>query len=66
MLKKFSQFCTRATIGFFNLVRRADILVVVFALILMHNLYILVEMFYPVTGEPSMIWIYETVFRQAE
>ena len=52
----------KASTWFFKIITKLDILVIIFALILMHNLHWLVETFYPIVGEPSMSWIYNTVF----
>lgn len=44
-----------------RIVRKRDIYIVVFALLLSHFIYYPVEYFYPWTGEPSHNWIYKLV-----
>lgn len=61
-MKKVLSKIKQVGVWFLKAISRLDILIVAFSLVLMYQMHWVVEFFYPVTGEPSMIWIYYTIF----
>lgn len=61
-MKKVFQKIKQGSTWLIKAISRLDILIIGFSLVLMHQMHWVVEFFYPVTGEPSMIWLYTTIF----